>query len=79
MEGLEKRADILTQLSIDEAILDYLLYTAIKSSLAYIQSAINSALDAGKIELPLQLVDCEIFIPTYTIPPSLIVSIIVTL
>lgn len=63
---MERLADSLTQLSIDEAILDYLLYTAIKSLLAYIQSAITGGLDSnnqGKIELPLQLVDCEIFIP----------------
>lgn len=76
MEGLELRADILTQLSIDEAILDYLLYSAIKSLLAYIQSAINGGLDAEKIELPLQLVDCKIFVPTCTISPFLTVSIV---
>lgn len=63
MEGLEIRAVTSTQLSIDEAILDYLLYTANKSLLAYIQSAINGGLDAEKIELPLQLVDCKISIP----------------
>lgn len=62
MEGMEICADTLTQLSIDEAILDYLLYTAIKSLLAYIQSAITGGLDAEKVELPLQLVDCKISI-----------------
>lgn len=66
MEGLKLRADILTQLSIDEAILDYLLYSAIRSLLAFIQSTINGVLEAEKIELPLQLVDCKIFIPTRT-------------
>lgn len=63
---MERFADTLTQLSIDEAILDYLLYTAIKSLLTYIQSAITGGLDSNnqeKIELPLQLVDCEIVIP----------------
>lgn len=63
---MERFADTLTQLSIDEAILDYLLYTAIKSLLTYIQSAITGGLDSNnqeKIELPLQLVDCEIIIP----------------
>lgn len=63
MEGLERCADTLTQLSIDEAILDYLLYTAIKSLLAYIQSAITGGPDSKNqesIELPLQLVDCEV-------------------
>lgn len=77
MEGLERCADTLTQLSIDEAILDYLLYTAIKSLLAYIRSAITGGPDSKnqqKIELPLQLVDCEIFIPAYTM--SLIVYVI---
>lgn len=76
MEGLERCADT-SQLSIDEAILDYLLYTAIKSLLAYIQSAITGGPDSKnqqKIELPLQLVDCEIFIPAYTM--SLIVYVI---
>lgn len=76
MEGLEVRADILTQLSIDEAILDYLLYTAIKSLLAYIQSAINGGLDAEKIELPLQMVDCKVIIPSCTKPPFITVSIV---
>lgn len=76
MEGLELRADILTQLSIDEAILDYLLYSAIKSLLTYIQSAINGGLDAEKIELPLQLVDCKISIPTCTMSPFLTVLLL---
>ena len=63
---MERFADTLTQLSIDEAILDYLLYTAIKSLLAYIQSAITGGLDSNnqkRIELPLQLVDCGIVLP----------------
>lgn len=50
------------QLQIDEAIVDYLLYTAIKALLRHLQSAIQGLVskDHDKIEVPLQLVDCEI-------------------
>lgn len=59
---MEKCADPLTQLQIDEAILDYLLYTAIKAILGHLQSAILGleSKDNDKIDFPLQLVDCEI-------------------
>lgn len=50
------------QTQTDETILDYLLYTAIKALLRHLQSAIlgDGSKDHDKIELPLQLVDCEI-------------------
>lgn len=59
---MERCADPLMQLQIDEAILDYLLYTAIKALLKHLQSAIIGLVSKNldKIEVPLQLVDCEI-------------------
>lgn len=59
---MERCADPLTQLQIDEAILDYLLYTAIQALLRNLQSAILGlrSKNFDDIELQLQLVDCEL-------------------
>lgn len=59
---MERCADPLTQLQIDEAILDYLLYTAIRALLRNLQSAILGlrSNDLDDIEFQLQLVDCEL-------------------
>lgn len=56
---MERCADPLTQLQIDEAILDYLLYTAIRALLRNLQSAILGlrSNDLDDIEFQLQLVD----------------------
>lgn len=59
---MERCANPLTQLQIDEAILDYLLYTAINAVLGRLESVILGleSKDNDKIGFPLQLVDCAI-------------------
>ena len=60
---MERCADPALQLPIDEAILDYLLYTAIKAQLEHLQSVISGSLgsDQTAVKLSLELVECEIF------------------
>ena len=60
---MERFADSTTQLVVDEAMLDYLIYNAIKILLEESKAIISSTTDdSGRppngIELPLQMVDC---------------------
>ncbi len=58
----EKRADSSTQLEVDEAILDYLLFTATQALLEDFKALKDGTLVAlaqGAADIPLQLVDCE--------------------
>ncbi|KAL8798517.1 MAG: hypothetical protein Q9182_006606 [Xanthomendoza sp. 2 TL-2023] len=53
---MDRKADRQTQLMIDEAILDYLLYTAINSLLRPLD---HNSVQKSHAHLPLHLVDCE--------------------
>lgn len=62
---MERCADPNTQLEIDEAILDYLIYTGIKALLQKSKSVIlnnNNGEPHNEVELSLQMVDCR-FLP----------------
>lgn len=58
----EKCAERSTQLEVDEAILDYLLFTAIQALLHDTEASEYDRCMAGAseaVDIPLQLVDCE--------------------
>lgn len=53
---MDRKADPQTQLMIDEAILDYLVYTAIKALLEVPEASASAEHSA---QIPLQMVGCE--------------------
>lgn len=60
---MERFADSTTQLGVDEAILDYLIYNAIKTLLEESKAITSSNIDdpgrlPNGVELSLQMVDC---------------------
>ena len=61
-----KSADAGTRLDVDEAILDYLLYTAVKALLKDRQARKHDSIptpERRKADLPLQMVECQFSLP----------------
>lgn len=61
---MDRCADPSVQLQVDEAILDYLLYTTTRSLLEQSKSVLSSndgSKTPSRAELPLQMVDCKIY------------------
>lgn len=68
--AMDRCAEPTTQLGIDEFILDYLIYMAIKDLLEESKAIISSNTDNSirldkKVELPLKMVDCGFVLNAY--------------